>query len=163
MSGLVPQRGVRHPITAVVEARRLSAGGWSNAEIGRRLGVSQDTVGRWVDPERAERKRRQQQAGNRRQSARRGANPLGSREAAPEFKFGRVVALRDLGLSWEAIAKLMRHDFGDDISGRQLEYAATTGQYPRRRPRRAGALPGPRRETGKTREFSRSIPGSATA
>jgi hypothetical protein len=130
-TGSVPARGRRHPITVVTRARELARGGWGPEEIVRLLardGVTVDarSVRRWTDAkvQRAyERHERERQA--------RRAKAAGTRHATPEYKLARMRALREhVSLKDAQIARLMRHDFGDEISRDMVAHALATGRYP---------------------------------
>lgn len=137
--GTVPSRGNRHPISAVMEARRLSAAGWGDAEIARTLlqdgfvrsPVARATIGRWVRASREQSWRADAQANAASRAAQRGARGIGRWSARPEFKMARVRALHGEGLSVNAIATVMRFDFGDRLTEHQVRYALRMGRYPR--------------------------------
>jgi hypothetical protein len=139
-TGSVPARGRRHPITAVTEARRLANGGWNDVEISELLlrngfvrePVSKVTVGRWVRAQRAQRWREDIERTSAARAAEAGARALGRRDVRPEFKLARMRALREhVGLKDAQIARLMRHDFGDEITRDMVAHALATGRYPR--------------------------------
>lgn len=138
-TGQVPARGRRHPMTVVTEARRLhNEGGWNPTEIVDLLArqgitVGRDAVMRWTDPRVAEAARLRSEERNRMHSASKSGR-IGHPSSSPAFKLARMRALReDAGLGYNAIAKVMRFDFGDDLSRGQVEYALETGRYPRER------------------------------
>lgn len=141
-SGSVPTRGRRHPIWAVTRARELSAAGWKDVDIVRLLHqengitVSKATVGRWVRESRAA---SHQAAVDRWASikASRRTGKLGAPHARPESKLVRMRVLREAGLSHEAVAKVMRVDFGDELTRAQVENALKVGRYPERHSRAA--------------------------
>jgi hypothetical protein len=136
-TGSVPARGRRHPITVVTRARELARGGWGPEEIVRLLardGVTVDarSVRRWTDAkvQRAyERHERERQA---RRAKAAGTGPMGPRHATPEYKLARMRALREhVSLKDAQIARLMRHDFGDEITRDMVSHALEMGRYPR--------------------------------
>jgi hypothetical protein len=136
-TGSVPARGRRHPITVVTRARELAAGGWGAEEIVRLLardGVTVDarSVRRWTDAK----VRREYERHERERQARRartaGTGPMGPRHATPEYKLARMRALREsAGLKDAQIARVMAHDFGDEISREMVARALADGVYPR--------------------------------
>jgi transposase len=125
----MPQRGRRHSIVTVNEARRYAEAGWSVAWIARRLGVAKGTVARWVDEDRHARWMEDSDRWHAVRAAKSGAMGMG-RKQRPEFKFARMEALKAEGLSCAAIAKVMNFDFGDGLSRHQVEYALVMGRYP---------------------------------
>ena len=128
-----------YPIWAVENARHLRAAGEPLGNIvqavyedtGRRPAKS--TVLGWVDPATAQHKSRLDRRRHSAHSAR-GANTggrLGTSRYGPRFKFARVVALRDAGLSVASIARVMSFDF-EPITRAQVEHALEVGHYPKR-------------------------------
>lgn len=129
---------VRHSSDHVAEAQRLFAGGWSRYQIAklfRRRGVSVDenTISAWVDPERADRDRRRQAERARILAARRSGGRLGAGpRRGPEFRQARMTSLRGLGMSYDAIAKVMSFDFpGEPVREWQVKDALRSGTPPR--------------------------------
>jgi hypothetical protein len=108
--------GTRYPVKVMRFAQRMDEEGKTNAEIRAglaRLGYwpSRDTVVRWVDPEHAEYTRVRQ---------RRGRRPHISRRRAWRYRLDRLRALRELELSYTALAKLMNFDFGLELTEHQV-------------------------------------------
>lgn len=112
----------------IAAARRMHADGWTITQVtailnGRGLRVSAAAVGRWVDPERAERHVTQSRELKRRRR----------REA-------RLKALADAGLLAPAIAKVMTLDFPEHpMTSWQVRWALKTGRLPKCR--RGSAMP----------------------
>jgi hypothetical protein len=109
--------GMGHPIAVVNRARKLADAGWNAAQIARRIptefpGIepAQTTVRRWVDPEYAERQKTRHRVGGSK------ARKWGWRR-----RLDRARDLRSAGLTYSAIAAVMRLDFGLDLSEQQVE------------------------------------------
>lgn len=131
-TGQVPQRGIRHTITKKQQAIRYSEAGWNDAWIGRQLGVSRTTVGRWVNPTRELRFRAESERTHAQRATERGQRPIGHYLARPEFKFARIQTLRALPMSYAAIAKVMAFDFGDAwLNEDNVRRALEKGRYPK--------------------------------
>jgi hypothetical protein len=129
-TGQVPQRGIRHTITTKQQAVRWSQAGWTDAWIG----VSRTTVGRWVKPSREAKFREDSERTHAQRAAERGKRPLGHYLARAEYKFARMQALHGAGLSCNAIAKVMRFDFGDRwLTEHKVRHALASGRYPKER------------------------------
>lgn len=136
-STAVPTRGRRHPMSVVTEARRLHAAGWNDVQIVNLLAregvtVTKATVGRWVKPKREQTWRAECERFGAVRAAERGGKPLGRRDARPEYKLARMQALRELGVSFNSIAKVMGFDFGDELTEDQVRHALDLGRYPKR-------------------------------
>lgn len=104
---------------ALATARRMNAGGWSYAEIARYLtargySISDTTVGRWLDRERASRELLYDRDKERWRWALQSAGRLGRRNQTDQFKHVRIHALSGAGLSVNAIIKAMGLDYPDD-------------------------------------------------
>lgn len=121
-------------------AREHREAGWSlrricdfiEREVGRR--PSPSTVQAWVNPRAHQRKIQADQERHRAFSALGSAagGRLGSPRHTPEFKFARMLALRDLdGMSCQAIASAMHYDFGDELTADQVRWALSQGRIPR--------------------------------
>lgn len=142
ITGSVPARGKRHPMTVVTRARQLAEAGWKPAEIRRLLErdgttVSLATVSRWVNPDAHRRWSEQAQRWNARRAASRGAaGGAARRNARPEFKLARLQLLRESGLSCRATAIVLGLDFGDTFSEEQIRRAERLGRYPGGKPGR---------------------------
>lgn len=126
-----------HNTEAVKEAKHLFRNGWkpySIAKLFKRRGnaVSETTVTAWVDPETAERRRAEGRQRARAKSAAKTRGRLGAGPPrSPEFKIARMRSLRDLGVSYAAIATVMNFDFPDDditeMDVRQMVSASRNG------------------------------------
>lgn len=129
---------MRHTSETVAAARRLHSGGWSIygiAKLMRRQGTSVDetTIAEWVDPQLAERRRLLQARRYRINSARKTQGRLGAGPSrSPEFRLERMRNLRELGVSFNAIAKVMTFDFpGEPITEDQARHALRNNEPPR--------------------------------
>jgi hypothetical protein len=127
-------RGRRHSIRTITQARRLAKAGWNPTEIRKLLirdryvdAVTLGTVTRWVDPE----AQAAWEAGiverNTRRARIRGTLPMGVRNATGEYKLSRARTLRELGMSESSIAKVMSFDFCETIEPHQVRYALRAG------------------------------------
>ena len=136
----VPSRANRHSMPLVREARQLGRAGWTPHQIAgifRKRGVDPcpppNTIRYWLrgglDMEKQRELDRRHKA---RVRAERSGGRIVSRAATPEFKVARIRGLRELGVSYAAIAKVMTFDFGERITEKQVRDAAVTGTYPRR-------------------------------
>lgn len=113
---------VRYPITAVISAQRLRAGGETLAEIAEFIGEqygsqpSIATVRCWCNKRAAERHR----ARNRKRAAAMRFGATGGRLGQPShasvFRVGRMAALRDAGLTDSSIAAVMSFDYREHIT-----------------------------------------------
>ena len=131
-TGQVPSRGRRHTIATKTQAIRYAEAGWTDAWIGRELGVSKATVGTWTKPQREQRAREALQRHHALRSEARGRKPLGYPFARPEFKLARMRALRALPMTCRSIAHVMAFDFGDHwLTERNVRHALETGRYPK--------------------------------
>lgn len=127
----------RYSSAAVARARQLRAVNWSISEIPRVLEreghghPSQFTVRLWVDP----RRHAASQAAVRRAHAHRSAAKSDftfPSNRTPEWRVGRIKALGGLGLSNEAIAKVMSFDFPDTpVTRHQVAGVFRAGSVPR--------------------------------
>lgn len=110
-----------HRTDVVLEAQALAAGGWGPyviAKIFKKRGtpVSGKTIQDWIDPRIAERRRDAQRKRMRRINAARTRGRLGAGPPrSPEFRLARMQSLRDLGMSYNAIAIVMNFDFLDEM------------------------------------------------
>ena len=147
MTASAPNRGRRHTIRTVTRARELAAAGWNPADIRRLLiqdgyvdDVGKETVGRWVGEISHEAWRERVDVRLMRRAAERGRKPMGVMSARPEFKLARARTLRDQGLSFAAVAKVMSFDFREDVNALQLQYALeVSGRWPSRTSSEAAA------------------------
>lgn len=120
---------------AIETARRMYAGEWKIAQIVRYLAdrghpVRWHTVKRWVDQDFYDRDVERRRITER---ARWRLMHPGSqwRVITDADKLERLRALRDdADLSLSAIARVIRLDFGDELSRDQIEHALTVGRYP---------------------------------
>jgi len=134
---------------AKATARRMfldSDGAWNITQIQRYLErrgvkVSWSTVRRWADPQWEEIERKRAREAQRARWRRlHGVKPHAYRSIDPAAKLQRLFELRRVGLSAEDAARVLRLDFGDEITRFQVMNAEKTGRYPTQRPR------GPRRK-----------------
>lgn len=111
--------GMGHPSNVVARARTLHEAGWRCGEIPailhRELGVCphEVTVRRWIDPDYAEAQKLSKERSGRQM-----------RKWGWRSRLRRLRELREIGLSFSAIAALMSHDFGLELSERQAEAIA---------------------------------------
>jgi hypothetical protein len=120
----------------VAQARSLSKAGWAPGDIcnilhketGRRPVL--ETVKCWVDDDYAEKRRRAFASQKRKERRARGVTWL-PQCANTDTKCYRMRVLRDAGLTHNAIAAVMRLDYGVEISGAQVRYSFNTGSIPR--------------------------------
>lgn len=137
MSAISPAHSRRHPMTVVTRARELVASGWSYEATARMLAaegatVSACSVRRWTNRRARDAMEQREQLRQARKAEAAGANPMGPYHARPEFKLGRMRTLRDeVGLKDAQIARVMRHDFGDELTRATVARALETGRYPR--------------------------------
>ncbi len=136
----IPARGRRHPMTVVTQARRYAEAGWKPMEIVRFLAddgivVSLRSVIRWTNPDVVRADLRHSIARRRRDATRRsGRLAMHITNPTPEFKLTRMRALRELPVSYTAIAKVMAFDFGDTwLTDDKVRYALEIGHYPKER------------------------------
>lgn len=128
---------------AVATAQRMRDGGWTAAQIRDYLAqrghdVTIGTVRRWADPEQARKHREDSRARSHRLRAAARGGRMGREGQSAEFRDQRLRALRDAGLSMNAIAKVMTLDFPDTpLTERQVRTALTSDRPPIafRRPR----------------------------
>jgi hypothetical protein len=118
-----------------VQVRRLSEAGWGNAAIRRILadqGVDPiptlKTIRMWIDPDYADQVRAETRQRMRQTS------PMTFRWPGPrsvEWRVRRIKVLADAGLTKEAIAKVMTHDFPDcPLSRAQIDGILRQGRIP---------------------------------
>lgn len=118
-----------HSSALIAEARQMHDAGWSCyriAKIFRRRGVSisDTTVATWVDPVRAEYRRRLHRQSKARANAAKSGGRLGAGPPrSPQFRAERMRSLRALGMSHSAISKVMTFDFpAHPVSEEQVRY-----------------------------------------
>lgn len=129
---------IRHKVQTKLRAIELREAGWSINEVRTQLareGVdpppSANTIWCWTNVEMDARQR-----AHKRRSGRltrlRSANFRWPGVRGPEWKVGRMQALRDGGLSCAAIASVMTIDFPDTpLTEHQVRGALTGGHMPR--------------------------------
>lgn len=131
-------KGRRYSARTVIRACELREAGWSCAKIAdflsQELGVrpAPNTVLLWTDPKQAARQSVRVRIGHQRARRKRltGRMPAVS-NLSPEFKAIRARALRESGLSFNAIAKVMTFDFPQEpVDAQQIRYALRTGLWP---------------------------------
>jgi hypothetical protein len=121
----------------MVRARELRDAGWSIGRIRRLLAAefgcsppSPNTIWCWVEPAAGER-----QAATKRESQRderaASASFVFPGKRSPQWKLGRMRALRRAGMSVAAICTVMWADFGDELTINEGRRAIETGQLPR--------------------------------
>jgi hypothetical protein len=113
------QRGNRYSTAYVTRARELYGAGWTNcADLSRKLegelgrAPSPTTIRKWCDLDYAESVRIRE---------RRGGRPGPNRFKTWKLRLERIRELRNLGLSCEAIAKVVAHDFSLSLDGGAVE------------------------------------------
>lgn len=120
--------GNRYPAVYMIRAREMFRAGWTHADIARHLGrefgrePSKHIVGMWVNPSLYRRKLNAQTARRRRQA------PV-PRWALVRMR--RMAALRDEGLTYSAVALVMRLDFGVELSPETVRYSLENESVPR--------------------------------
>lgn len=112
--------GMGHSTAVVSRARELADAGWNAADIARRIPnefpavtPAATTVRRWIDADYAERQRMREQTGG-----------VQTRRWGWRRRLARIRQLREADVAFDAIAKLIRLDFGLDLSKLQLERIA---------------------------------------
>ena len=121
---------------AIATARRMHDAGWAINTIRRYLAdrgqnVSWVYVKCWVDDEYRERYRAKERRRQRQEYRRRhGVRPAALKVITPVEKFDRLRELREAGLSQSDTAKVLRLDFGDDVTEHMVRYAEQSGRYP---------------------------------
>jgi hypothetical protein len=114
------QRGNRYSTAYVTRARELYGAGWTNCteiarilerEMGRRPG--QTTIRRWVDPDYAEVVRTRQ---------RRGGVCGPARTNTWRLRLARIMDLQGIGLTYDAIARVVSHDFELELDEDQVGF-----------------------------------------
>lgn len=132
-----PQRGNRYSMTLVTRARELREAGWLYVEICRVLKdefgatVSPGAVRLWADPAAAERSRVNHRTFVRKRAAASTGRFTTLRAATPEFKLARAAGLRDQGLSYAAVTKVMNFDFAEGLTEHQWRHAIELQRVPR--------------------------------
>ncbi|HEU4722006.1 MAG TPA: hypothetical protein VFS59_11640 [Gemmatimonadaceae bacterium] len=128
---------VRHPVSMMVRAQELRDAGWATTRIGallaREFGCpapSVNTIWCWVQPGARDRQTAAQRAQQRRDRAAAASFSFPGRRS-PQWKLGRLRALRGQGLSLAAIAGVMRLDFGDELSTAAIREAVEQDKLPR--------------------------------
>lgn len=125
---------VRHSVVVMRRARELREAGWAIPRIRdilekeHAVRPSKDTITRWLDPAVAER-RAQAAREKRAESATFGWSGW---HPSPSWKLGRMRALRDAGVSYAAVAKVMSVDFGDELTEEEVRAALKLGRPPRK-------------------------------
>lgn len=118
--------------------------GWGIEEIRRHLaergvlGVSGrplawDTVRRWADPSYEARKRDLDRV-RKRENYRRSHHVKAFRvmdDMAEAAKVDRLLELRDCGVSFASLVKIIALDFGDHLTVEQVRYAVSTRRWPK--------------------------------
>ena len=129
---------------AMKTAQRMREGGWSIPQIRDYLAArgwqrDRQTIRCWSDPELYARKLEQTRQLKRKQRvsrrvAERGTVSLARKNGtySAEFKFARLMAMRDAGLSLRATAIMLGVDFGDEITESMVRYAENAGHYPKK-------------------------------
>jgi hypothetical protein len=105
-------------MSVVKRARDLHEAGWNFTDVGRIIGRETDGVHRptrnavrsWIDPDYAEGERLRRRTGRPRKSRRKGWR----------FVFDRVEEMRELNISYRAIAVLISHDFDLSLDEEQV-------------------------------------------
>lgn len=125
---------------AMVTARRMwnaGEGSWTIGEIRAYLTrrgqtVSWATVRAWVDPAYAEERRaRDRVAQRQRYRQRHGVRPEALKVITEVELLERMRQLKGAELSDAAIAKVMRLDYGQELTKLQVFYALRNGRYPK--------------------------------
>lgn len=136
MSTLTGRRRVEYPASMVAKARSLAEGGWRPAQIRRLLADEHErvptlsTVIHWVDETEA-RKHRDAQRNIMRKAGAKGSLRLPQNRSSV-WRMARMRALRDAGLSHQAVATVMSFDFPDfPVTRREVERALDMGRPPR--------------------------------
>lgn len=117
-----------YPITAVVTARQLRAGGETFPQIAEFIGEqygaqpSIDTVRGWCSKRVADRARKRNLQRKRARAALGGTTGgrLGNSAHTPEFRLARMVALRSEGMSDVAIAAVMSFDYRAPVTAMEV-------------------------------------------
>jgi len=123
---------------AIWTARRMREGGWTIPQIRDYLAArgqsrNRETIRRWSDPELMQRARDEAAARHRHKRAARAMRLTRPSQAySPEFRFVRLLALREAGLSCPATAQVLRLDFGEPITAEQVRYAERVGRLSQR-------------------------------
>jgi hypothetical protein len=109
--------GMGHSIAVVNRAKELAEAGWTVAEITRRLpdefmGIepAETTVRRWVDADYAERQRQSDRTGG-----------VQTRRWGWHRRLARIRELREAGIGFDAITKLLHLDFDLPLDCQQVE------------------------------------------
>ena len=129
---------LRKPTAAdVARARELHAAGWDQAAIARMLNadgvrVTRHTIGRWVNPEMAERHK----AISRAWKGRDRADGLRAQHRSIEHIAKRVQRYAEEGASIASIGAVVRADYGLDLRPNQIETLIREGRLPRKWSRR---------------------------
>jgi hypothetical protein len=125
----------QHSSRTVQQARNLASGGWNPRQIARLLTaegtpVSDTTVQTWIDPDYLKRRRANEARAKAAKRAAAGVS-MGRRIVNPGTRFQRMRDLRDAGLRYEDVAKVMRLDFGVELDVDQVRYALANDSMPR--------------------------------
>lgn len=130
-----PKR-VQHTSATMARAQQLRDGGWSYGEIQklliRELGVfaHRRTIQLWCSERARETARRHDLDSKARARAERNAGRLSTAVRRPEQVLARIRALRDVGLSLGAIARVIALDLRVDMTPAQIRYALEVGRIP---------------------------------
>lgn len=130
----------RYDSGAVARTVELRAAGWDLGEIQDRLelerGVrpSRETLAIWTNPTRAASKAASVKRVNRRRwNARITGRMPSTANLTSDFRLIRARALREAGLSANAVARVMTFDFpGSPVTEQQVRYACDVGRWPER-------------------------------
>jgi intein-encoded DNA endonuclease-like protein len=126
-------RNVSYPVPIMQRARTLREAGFTLREVAARVAretghtPSDMTVLRWTDQAWDE----QEKASARARTAKRAGGRMVARSQSPEYKMARVAALRERGLSYNAIAQVMELDFGDRMRTSTVRDALEANTYPK--------------------------------
>jgi hypothetical protein len=123
----------RYPAKMAARACELRIAGWTIPQIERLLVdefgscPSETTIRKWTDPGFHERvTAAQRERRRRRESATHsGRFPSNFTTFTDEFKWARVRSLRGLGVSYEAIARVMSFDFREAWDANHIRYRLT--------------------------------------
>lgn len=120
------KRHRRHSTKTMKLVRDMAAAGWTPTQIQRYLssqGVDpphENTIARWSSDERQDRVNRRRVEARRYRARKRDWHNLSARWCERDWK-DRMIELRtDAGLTCSAIARLLRHDLGVDITEEQV-------------------------------------------
>lgn len=117
-----------YPITAVIAARDLRAGGETLTQIAEFIGEqygtqpSTHTISAWTNKRAATRAIERNRSRQRKRSALGGTTGgrLGNKIHTREFRLARMTALRDAGLTDSSIAAAMSFDYREHVTAMQV-------------------------------------------